>query len=54
MRTLTWKSVLATLNPSPIFEAVAAFAEELATTDRQTCSKQYARQEERPCHDTHR
>jgi hypothetical protein len=31
MKTLTWKSMLATLNPSPIFEAVAAFAEELAT-----------------------
>jgi hypothetical protein len=50
MKTLTWKTILATLNPSPLFEAVAAFAEERATRDRQTCSKQSTHQEERPCH----
>ena len=33
MRTLTWKAVIKTLNPSPVFEAVAMFAEELATND---------------------
>ena len=30
MEALTWKAVLATLNPSPVFEAVARFGEELA------------------------
>lgn len=54
MKTLTWKSMLAALNPSPLFEAVAAFAEELATRDSQICSKQSARQEERSCHETQR
>jgi hypothetical protein len=33
MRTPTWKAVIRTLNPSPVFEAVAMFAEELATND---------------------
>jgi len=52
MKTLTWKSMLATLNPSPLFEAVAAFAEELATRDRKICPKPSTRREEPPCHST--
>jgi hypothetical protein len=32
MKALTWKAVLATLNPSPVFEAVATFSEELTMT----------------------
>jgi hypothetical protein len=54
MKTLTWKTILAALNPSPLFEAVAAFAEERATKDRQTCSKPPTREEEQPCHSTQR
>jgi hypothetical protein len=53
MKTLTWKSMLAALNPSPLFEAVAAFAEELATSDRQNCPNQSTRREESSCHSTH-
>lgn len=34
MKSLTWKSIFATLNPSPLLEAIAAFAEELSTSDR--------------------
>jgi hypothetical protein len=30
MKALTWKAVFATLNPSPVFEVVAIFGEELA------------------------
>ena len=30
MKALMWKAVFATLNPSPVFEAVAIFGEELA------------------------
>jgi hypothetical protein len=30
MKALKWKAALATLNPSPVFEAVGRFAEELA------------------------
>ena len=30
MKALTWKNLFATLNPSPVFEAVAIFAEGLA------------------------
>jgi hypothetical protein len=30
MNTLTWRDVFASLNPSPMFEAVAMLAEELA------------------------
>ena len=47
MKILTWKTILAALNPSPLFEAVAAFAEERATRYRQTCSIPSPRQEER-------
>ena len=54
MKTLTWKSMLAALNPSPLFEAVAAFAEELATRDRQICPSQSTRREEPSCHSSHR
>ena len=54
METLTWKSMLAALNPSPLFEAVAAFAEELATRDRQICPNQSTRREEPSCHSRHR
>ena len=54
MKTLSWKSMLASLNPSPLFEAVAAFAEALATKDREICPQQSTRQEERPCHSTRR
>jgi hypothetical protein len=34
MKTLTWKALFATLNPSPVFEAVAMLAEELAMTGK--------------------
>jgi hypothetical protein len=54
VKTLTWKSMLAALNPSPLFEAIAAFAEELATRDRQICPKQSIRREETSCHSTQR
>jgi hypothetical protein len=30
MKALTWKAMLASLNPSPVFEALAGIAEELA------------------------
>ena len=30
MRALTWKAVFASMNPSPVFEAVAMLGEELA------------------------
>jgi hypothetical protein len=33
MKTLTWKEMFASLNPSPIFEGVAMLAEELAFKD---------------------
>jgi hypothetical protein len=36
MKTLTWKKVFASLNPSPIFEAVAMLAEELAFEDTES------------------
>jgi hypothetical protein len=54
MKTLTWKSMLAALNPSLLFEAVAAFAEDLATKDRQICPNQSTRREEPSCHSTRR
>ena len=54
MNTLTWKSIIAALNPSPLFEAVAAFAEELATRDRQPSPKQSTRREEPSCHSVQR
>jgi hypothetical protein len=39
MKALTWKAVFASLNPSPVFEAVAAFAEELAMNSDESCSE---------------
>jgi hypothetical protein len=30
MKALTWKEVFASMNPSPVFEALAIFAEDLA------------------------
>ena len=54
MKTLTWKWVLAALNPSPLFEAVAAFAEGLATRDRQIGPRQSTRREEPSCHSPQR
>ena len=54
MKTLTWKSIFAALNPSPLFEAVAAFAEGLATRDRQICPNQPIRREEPSCHSPQR
>jgi hypothetical protein len=30
MKALTWKEVFASTNPSPVFEALAMFAEDLA------------------------
>ena len=50
MKTLTWKSMLAALNPSPLFEAVAAFAEGLATRDKQICPNQSTSREEPSCY----
>jgi hypothetical protein len=35
MKALTWKAVLAALNPSPVFAAIAMFAAELAMTDNE-------------------
>ena len=37
MKIHTWEAMAATLNPSPLFEAVAAFAKELAIQDRDLC-----------------
>lgn len=54
MTTLTWKSMFAALNPSPLFEAIAAFAEDLATRDRQICPNQSTHREEPSCHSTRR
>jgi hypothetical protein len=48
MKTLTWKTVFASMNPSPVFEAVAMFGEGLAMngdecrTDDPAMSKQAA------------
>ena len=52
MKTLTWKTIFAALNPSPLFEAIAALAEELATRDRQICPRPSTRREEASCHST--
>jgi hypothetical protein len=38
MKALTWKAVFASMNPSPIFEAVAMFAEALAINGDEFCS----------------
>jgi hypothetical protein len=35
MKALTWKSVLVTLHPSPVFEVMEIFAQELATRDNE-------------------
>ena len=39
MSALTWKAVFASLNPSPVFEVVAAFAEGLAMDDDESPSQ---------------
>lgn len=33
MKALTWKALFASMNPSPVFEAVAMFGEALAIND---------------------
>ena len=33
MKALTWKEVFASMNPSPVFEALAMLAEDLAIKD---------------------
>jgi len=38
MRTLSSKTLLAALNPSPVFEAIAIFAEQLALNATPRCS----------------
>jgi hypothetical protein len=40
MKGLVWKVVFAALNPSPIFEAVAMFAEKLPMKDDESSSKE--------------
>jgi hypothetical protein len=40
MKGLAWKVAFATLNPSPIFEAVAMFAETLPMKDDESSSKE--------------
>ena len=39
MKSLTWKEVFASLNPSPVFEVIAIFAEGLATNGDEFCSR---------------
>ena len=39
MKTLMWKDVFASLNPSPVFEVVAILAERLATNGDEFCSR---------------
>ena len=40
MNALTWKAVFASLNPSPVFEAIAMFGEALAINDNESCSNE--------------
>jgi hypothetical protein len=40
MKALAWKAAFAALNPSPIFEAVAMFAEKLPMKDEECSSKE--------------
>jgi hypothetical protein len=40
MKALTWKAVSATLNPSPVFEVIAMFAEGLAIRGEESRSKE--------------
>jgi hypothetical protein len=40
MKPLTWKAVFAAWNPSPVFEAVAMFAEGLAMRGEESLSKE--------------
>ena len=49
MKALMWKAVLATLNPSPVFEAVATFAEEFVINGNDLAENKFA-QEVRACH----
>jgi hypothetical protein len=49
MKILTWKEVLTTLNPSPIFGAVANFAEVLAMNGDGLYPKESDRRKERGC-----
>jgi hypothetical protein len=50
MKVLTWKAVLTTLNPSPIFTAVASFAEMLAMNGDGFDPKKSNHREEKACH----
>ena len=38
MKALTWKALFASMNPSPVFEGVAMFAEGLAIDRDESCS----------------
>jgi hypothetical protein len=40
MKAVTWKTVFAAMNPSPVFEAVAEFAEVMADQRRSASFKQ--------------
>ena len=41
MKALTWKEVFASMNPSPVFEALAMLAEGLAIKSETPCSMKY-------------
>ena len=50
MKVLTWKAMLTALNPSPIFAAVANFAEMLAMNGDGLDPKKSNHREEKACH----
>jgi hypothetical protein len=50
MKVITWKAVLTILNPSPIFAAVASFAEMLAVNGDGFDPKKSYHREEKACH----
>ena len=43
MKALTWKSVLVTLHPSPVFEVMEIFAQGLAIRDNERRPKKVGR-----------
>ncbi len=43
MKSLTWKSIFASMNPSPVFEAVAMFGEGLAMNGDESGSNEIDR-----------
>jgi hypothetical protein len=40
MKAITWKAVFASMNPSPVFEAVAMLGEELAINGDELCANE--------------